>query len=235
MNKKFRIFIGSSSEQENCSRYLQITLNEWSHSEIWSNGTFSPMETNIESIEKNFPLFDLFIFIVTPDDIIKSRTKKYYSPRDNVIFEIGVAMGMKGRHSTFMVSPKNINIKLPSDIKDLHIIKYDKDAPNLRAEFSMVSTLIKESISNEHNSFALRTYENLYEVNNKRQDEFKKIYEDVHKRIIGKSIIRKNWIIDLQYSIENIDNEQVIKEKIIWEYEINNITKNNVDFPLSII
>ena len=63
----------------------------------------------------------------------------------------------------------------------------------------------------------------------------KKIYEDVHKRIIGKSIIRKNWIIDLQYSIENIDNEQVIKEKIIWEYEINNITKNNVDFPLSII
>lgn len=235
MNKKFRIFIGSSSEQENCSRYLQITLNEWSHSEIWSNGTFSPMETNIESIEKNFPLFDLFIFIVTPDDIIKSRTKKYYSPRDNVIFEIGVAMGMKGRHSTFMVSPKNINIKLPSDIKDLHIIKYDKDAPNLRAEFSMVSTLIKESISNEHNSFALRTYENLYEVNNKRQDELKKIYEDVHKRIIGKSIIRKNWIIDLQYSIENIDNEQVIKEKIIWEYEINNITKNNVDFPLSII
>lgn len=235
MNKKFRIFIGSSSEQENCSRYLQITLNEWSHSEIWSNGTFSPMETNIESIEKNFPLFDLFIFIVTPDDIIKSRTKKYYFPRDNVIFEIGVAMGMKGRHSTFMVSPKNINIKLPSDIKDLHIIKYDKDAPNLRAEFSMVSTLIKESISNEHNSFALRTYENLYEVNNKRQDEFKKIYEDVHKRIIGKSIIRKNWIIDLQYSIENIDNEQVIKEKIIWEYEINNITKNNVDFPLSII
>lgn len=235
MNKKFRIFIGSSSEQENCSRYLQITLNEWSHSEIWSNGTFSPMETNIESIEKNFPLFDLFIFIVTPDDIIKSRSKKYYSPRDNVIFEIGVAMGMKGRHSTFMVSPKNINIKLPSDIKDLHIIKYDKDAPNLRAEFSMVSTLIKESISNEHNSFALRTYENLYEVNNKRQNEFKKIYEDVHKRIIGKSIIRKNWIIDLQYSIENIDNEHVIKEKIIWEYEINNITKNNVDFPLSII
>ena len=64
MNKKFRIFIGSSSEQENCSRYLQITLNEWSHSEIWSNGTFSPMETNIESIEKNFPLFDLFIFII---------------------------------------------------------------------------------------------------------------------------------------------------------------------------
>ena len=235
MNKKFRIFIGSSSEQENCSRYLQITLNEWSHSEIWSNGTFSPMETNIESIEKNFPLFDLFIFIVTPDDIIKSRTKKYYSPRDNVIFEIGVAMGMKGRHSTFMVSPKNINIKLPSDIKDLHIIKYDKDAPNLRAEFSMVSTLIKESISNEHNSFALRTYEDLYEVNNKRQNEFKKIYEEVHKRIIGKSIIRKNWIIDLQYSIENINNECVIKEKIIWEYEINNITKTNVKFPLSII
>ena len=81
-----------------------------------------------------------------------------------------------GRRETLNIygKSKNINIKLPSDIKDLHIIKYDKDAPNLRAEFSMVSTLIKESISNEHNSFALRTYENLYEVNNKRQDEFKK-------------------------------------------------------------
>ena len=74
-----------------------------------------------------------------------------------------------------------------------------------------------------------------FDVNNLEQVNLKKIYEDVHKRIIGKSIIRKNWIIDLQYSIENIDNEQVIKEKIIWEYEINNITKNNVDFPLSII
>lgn len=236
MNKKFRTFIGSSSEQENCSRYLQLALNEWSHSEIWSNGTFSPMETNIESIEKNFPLFDVFIFVVTPDDITKSRSKKYYSPRDNVIFEIGVAMGMKGRHSTFMVSPKDINIKLPSDIKDLHIIKYDKDAPNLKAEFSMVSTLIKENInSNENNSFALKTYENLYRINNKGQNEFKKIYEKTHENIISKSIIRKNWVIDLQYSIENIDDEYVVREKIIWEYEINNITKNNVDFPLSII
>ena len=62
MNKKFRIFIGSSSEQENCSRYLQITLHEWSHSEIWSKGASSPLKKKSKTIEKKFPFIYIFYF-----------------------------------------------------------------------------------------------------------------------------------------------------------------------------
>lgn len=61
------------------------------------------------------------ILLFTPDDLvtlnkgISVKEVSLYAPRDNVVFELGLFMGMLGRAHTFCVCPSNINIRLLSD------------------------------------------------------------------------------------------------------------------------
>ena len=56
------------------------------------------------------------------------------SPRDNVVFELGLFMGRLGRRRTILMKPKNTVIKLPSDLVGVTTIDYpaklSDDSPN---------------------------------------------------------------------------------------------------------
>ena len=41
--------------------------------------------------------FDFAVMILSPDDMTESRDQSYASPRDNVLFELGLFMGRLGR------------------------------------------------------------------------------------------------------------------------------------------
>jgi predicted nucleotide-binding protein len=47
---------------------------------------------------------DFAAFVVTADDVTASRGRRKASPRDNVVFEIGLFMGAIGRERTFVVT-----------------------------------------------------------------------------------------------------------------------------------
>jgi predicted nucleotide-binding protein len=47
--------------------------------------------------------FDFAILVLTPDDLTQSRGKQQPSPRDNVVFELGLFIGALGRDRVFMV------------------------------------------------------------------------------------------------------------------------------------
>jgi predicted nucleotide-binding protein len=60
--------------------------------------------------------FDFAVLALTPDDMIQSRGKSQESPRDNVLIELGLFIGVVGRKRTFIVYNRAADIKLPSDM-----------------------------------------------------------------------------------------------------------------------
>lgn len=123
MSTRSRVFIGSSSEGLEVAEAVRLQLikelGENATVELWTH-KFEFSETYIESLEKIVGEADFAILVFTPDDVTTSRSKKNFSPRDNVIFELGLCMGGLGRERCYLVyeedSTGKVNLKLPSDL-----------------------------------------------------------------------------------------------------------------------
>jgi predicted nucleotide-binding protein len=75
---------------------------------------FPPGKSNLESLVETAATLDFAALVLTPDDLIESKGKTMNSPRDNVLFELGLFMGRLGRDRTFVVYNRDVPIKLPS-------------------------------------------------------------------------------------------------------------------------
>ena len=89
--------------------------------------------------------FDFAIMVLSPDDLLETRNESFVSPRDNVIFELGLFMGRLGRSRTFIVQEQNANLKLPSDLAGITVSPYRK-RENLSAALSPTCTPIIKAI-----------------------------------------------------------------------------------------
>ena len=83
---------------------------------LWSQGVFGLTEGGLESLVDRADIFDFAVLVLTPDDLTESRELTKPSPRDNVIFELGLFMGSLGRLRTFIVFDRTADLKLPSDL-----------------------------------------------------------------------------------------------------------------------
>jgi predicted nucleotide-binding protein len=120
------VFIGSSSEAADVATYLDKALKKQGiATRSWIDGVFQVSETTIESLTNIASQVDFAILLLTPDDITTSRKKKVNSPRDNVIFELGLFMGALGRDRTLIVADKTLG-KLPSDLLGVVTLRYEK-------------------------------------------------------------------------------------------------------------
>ena len=99
------IFIGSSAEglrvAEHINRYLMRLPFV---PRLWSQGVFECSKTTIEDLMRINKEVDFAVLVLTGDDVTKSRGKKRASPRDNVIFELGLFMGALRRERTYIVA-----------------------------------------------------------------------------------------------------------------------------------
>ncbi len=86
------IFIGSSSEALSLAKAIKRELSTNYHVEIWSEHLFELGEDTLNNLLRFIQCYDFAIFVVTGDDFSKSRGKNTKSPRDNVIFELGLFM-----------------------------------------------------------------------------------------------------------------------------------------------
>lgn len=82
--------------------------------------------TYIESLEKVAAEADFAVLVVTPDDVTVSRAHKKSSPRDNVVFELGLFMGALGRDRCLIVRDEGADLKLPSDLLGVHSASFRK-------------------------------------------------------------------------------------------------------------
>lgn len=110
---KRKLFIGSSTEALSAgvpSKIESLIANDSSFSNIeivvWNTSEWQNLETAMKSLMDNIYQFDYAVFVQYPDDIIESRNQKYYTTRDNVIFEFGLFLSSLGANRTFLFSPR---------------------------------------------------------------------------------------------------------------------------------
>lgn len=122
---RIRVFIVSSAESLPIARTIQ---NAFAHDPfvtvVWTDGVFRVANYTLESLEEQIDNSDFAIAIAHADDLTESRGKDWPSPRDNVIFELGLFMGRLGRARAILMEPREEKLKLPSDLAGLTTISY---------------------------------------------------------------------------------------------------------------
>lgn len=141
------VFIGSSSEGLEIARAVQANLDDAAETTLWSQGVFGLSEGTLESLVDRSQDFDFAILVLTPDDLIESRTKRAAAPRDNVLFELGLFTGCLGRQRTFVVHDRTAGLKLPSDLAGVTAATFQPHAvENWLAALGPACTRMADSI-----------------------------------------------------------------------------------------
>ncbi len=141
------IFIGSSTKGVPIAEALQEGLIKYYEVELWGQGTFRLMQSNINSLIEAGKYFDYAVLVLTPDDEITANATTVPSPRDNVIFEIGFFLGALGQERTFIVYDHTANLKIPSDLAGISFATfYPSASGHLTAALGPACTKIKNSI-----------------------------------------------------------------------------------------
>jgi predicted nucleotide-binding protein len=119
------IFIGSSGEALPVAQVINNSLSRRpAIPKLWSKDVFEASKTTIEDLYRLSAESDFGVLVLTPDDITVSRGIKKLSPRDNVIFELGLFIGALGRERTIIVKPSGVDIKIPTDLMGVTRLEY---------------------------------------------------------------------------------------------------------------
>lgn len=119
------VFIGSSSEGLNVAEIIDKELKKVAITQLWTaDDTFQLSKTTIEDLMRVAKEIDFAVLVLSPDDITISRSKVNNSPRDNVIFELGLFMGALSRERAFIVMPDKKLVKRPSDLEGINCSLY---------------------------------------------------------------------------------------------------------------
>lgn len=117
---KPRVFVASSTESLEVAYAVQKALENDADVTVWTQGVFGPGNYVIEELNKQLNSSDFGVFVLMPDDQTTSRGNRADTPRDNVVFELGLFMGVLGRERSFLLYPKEPNkVRLPIDLLGL--------------------------------------------------------------------------------------------------------------------
>lgn len=130
------MFIGSSIESleivraiQSAFRYDDFIVRPWT-----SGGVFGVSRFPMEDLERQVRTSDFAVLVLGPDDIVVSRKRISDAPRDNVIFELGLFMGALTRQRTFIVLPRGVDVKVPSDLLGITPLTYAQGTPDTLAD-----------------------------------------------------------------------------------------------------
>ena len=122
--KQPTIFIGSTGEAQHLAITLQSAIDRWASVRVWSQGVFEQNRANLDNLLKVAADFDFACILATPDDFTESRGKASDAPRDNIIFEFGLFLGALGRDRVFFIYPREVQLKLPTDLSGVSFLEY---------------------------------------------------------------------------------------------------------------
>lgn len=152
--EKPRLFIGCSSEVKDIAEQIQVVLDDVADVKIWDQQTFFPGEHPLESLRREVLQTDFALLLVTPDDRIQKRDKAGYSVRDNILFELGIFMGVLGPKKSFYLvvevttkDNKKKEIMLPSDLAGITRVPMSlEEGKDYSSSLRKACTLLKEAI-----------------------------------------------------------------------------------------
>ncbi|OAV50775.1 hypothetical protein A6U98_07015 [Rhizobium sp. WYCCWR10014] len=124
---KPNVFIGSSVEHKKVAELVQSLLDYDVNPIPWTQDTFEPTQYPLESLEGRLKRSDFAVLVCAPEmqDRTVIRGKELNAVRDNIVFELGLAIGRLGRERTFLISPRDVDLHLPSDLSGIYPETYD--------------------------------------------------------------------------------------------------------------
>ena len=112
-----------------------------------TDGVFPPSAYPLDSLDAALGRSDFAIVIAAGDDVITSRKKRHRAPRDNVTFELGLAIGRLSRKRTLLLEPRTAPVKLASDLLGLTTIPYSWDsAADPIAQMAVATSIIRKTV-----------------------------------------------------------------------------------------
>jgi CRP/FNR family cyclic AMP-dependent transcriptional regulator len=124
-NPQPMLFIGSSTEALPIANELQSGFkHDKFDAIIWKDGVFGPGGVAFDSLSQVAGRADFAAFIISPDDAVISREEEKLAPRDNVIFELGLFMGVLDRPRVFLIREHDADVKIPSDLLGITQVTY---------------------------------------------------------------------------------------------------------------
>ena len=120
-----KLFIASSKTNLRVAQVLGNNLKDVAAVRIWNEGVFGMGDGFLERLVAIVEDYDFAAFILAPDDVTTSKEQTRPAPRDNVLFESGLFMGVLGRDRVFLVYDESQDIKIPSDLAGVTLATYD--------------------------------------------------------------------------------------------------------------
>lgn len=146
---KHRVFIASSVEGLDVAYAIQENLDHDFEVTVWPQGVFELSKTALESLLEKCKLFDAAVFVFTPDDRVLLRDGEKPKVRDNVVFELGLFIGILRKDKCFLVKPRSFSdLDFPSDLLGITPADYDdkRSDGNLCAALGPSSNKIRRAL-----------------------------------------------------------------------------------------
>jgi hypothetical protein len=96
--------------------------------ETWKKNVFKPGNSTINCITDRLKNSDFAIVVLSKDDILVKDKSVYEAPRDNVVLELGLCIGILGLPRTIYLFDQSRHLKIPSDLDGITGIPYDISA-----------------------------------------------------------------------------------------------------------
>jgi predicted nucleotide-binding protein len=121
------VFIGSSSESLHVATAIRDSLaRKRVEPRLWSEGVFQCSRTTIEDLLTATEQSDFAVLVLASDDVTISRGRRKAAPRDNTILELGLFMGALSRSRTYIVAPRPLDLKIPTDLLGVTLLTYQQ-------------------------------------------------------------------------------------------------------------
>jgi len=146
---KPRLFVGSASESLDVARAVHEELERDAEVTVWNQGVFDLTRTTLESLLDELARTEFSVFVFTPDDMARIRNVEYRVVRDNVVFELGMALGALGRERSFIIRPEESKpTHFPSDLLGVNFASYDPNRTDgrIRAAVAPACNRIRQAI-----------------------------------------------------------------------------------------
>jgi len=151
-NERPRMFIGSSVEGLPIARALQAALQyDPVTVTVWTDGVFQAPRSTIHALEHAAKAADFAVLVLSPDDTVVSRGNQATAPRDNVVFELGLFVGALGHERTYIVRPRGVELKVPTDLLGVTPLDYQPTPPqDLPSNLAPACTTLRQAVLQLH-------------------------------------------------------------------------------------
>jgi hypothetical protein len=145
---KPRIFVGSSTEREAVAEATEVNLSRFADVAPWKH-TFQASHNFLADLFREAKRCDFAVLVLTADDLLISRDVEYRTPRDNVLFELGLFIGQLGTDRVFALVDEAVDTKILSDYAGISILTYNgrRDPDELASAVSPACIKIKAQVN----------------------------------------------------------------------------------------